>query len=302
MQFSIVVPTLNAGNAWDEWIAAIQKQSVHARTVLVIDSSSNDDTAIKARRSGFEVIDIPRSEFNHGATRQLAIEKFPDVEVCIFLTQDAILANTRDIEHILNAFLDPSTGVAYGRQLPRPGAGLIEAHARYFNYPAESATRTFQDRDVMGMKAAFTSNSFAAYRVAALQGVGGFPRTMIVSEDMYVAAKMLTSGWNIKYCADAMVYHSHSYTIFQELQRYFDIGVFNSREPWIRRDFGAAESEGGRFVKSELKFLVKRNPFLIPLAMFRTLVKLLGYRLGINEARLPIVIKRRLSMQKGYWK
>ena len=41
------------------------------------------------------------------------------------------------------------------------------------------------------MKTAFNSNSFAAYRRKALKDVGGFPINTILSEDMYVTAKML---------------------------------------------------------------------------------------------------------------
>ena len=84
------------------------------------------------------------------------------------------------------------------------------------------------------MKTAFNSNSFAAYRRKALKDVGGFPINTILSEDMYVTAKMLLKNWSVAYCADAKVYHSHNYTIWQEFKRYFDIGVFHAKEAWIR--------------------------------------------------------------------
>jgi rhamnosyltransferase len=301
VQFSIIVPTLNAGNEWGNWIDAVKMQSVQPQSVLVVDSSSDDDTVRKSLDADFDVRVIPRSEFNHGATRQFAVEQLSEIEICIFLTQDSILADANATKNIIAPFESPQLGMAYGRQLPKPEAGLIEAHARSFNYPPEPAIRSFDDRHRLGIKAAFTSNSFSAYRKTALAEVGGFPSKTIVSEDMYVAAKMLINGWQVAYCADALAFHSHGYTLFQELQRYFDIGVFNSREPWIRQKFGAAESEGGRFVKSELRFLINNNPLLIPEAGFRTILKLFGYRLGIYESRIPRALKRVLSMQKGYW-
>jgi len=302
MKYSVVIPTLNSGDLWLDWIDAVKAQSIQPETVLVIDSSSDDSTVSISEANGFNVKVISRSEFNHGATRQLGVDTLKDAEVIVFLTQDAILANPDALKNIISAFNDPKVGVAYGRQLPRLEAGLIESHARNFNYSSKSRIKSFADRHKLGLKTPFVSNSFAAYRRSALIDAGGFPCNTIVSEDMYVAAKALKKNWLVAYCADSLVYHSHDYSMFQEFQRYFDIGVFNARESWIRQSFGGAESEGGRFVSSELHYLLKNSPILIPQAMFRTLLKLLGYRLGLSESLIPHKFKRVLSMQKSYWK
>jgi rhamnosyltransferase len=151
------------------------------------------------------------------------------------------------------------------------------------------------------MKTVFSSNSFAAYRRTALKDVEGFPTNTILSEDMYVTAKMLLKNWSVAYCADAKVYHSHNYTIWQEFKRYFDIGVFHAREAWIREIFGKAEGEGKKFVVSEVKMLMKNNPLLLIEMVFRDGMKFLGYRLGIKEKYLSRNIKRKISMTKRYW-
>jgi rhamnosyltransferase len=157
------------------------------------------------------------------------------------------------------------------------------------------------DSPKFGIKTAFISNSFAAYRRTALLSVGGFPSNTILSEDTYVAAKMLLAGWKIAYCADAMVYHSHNYGFIEEFKRYFDIGVFHAREPWIRQAFGQAEGEGMRYVRSELKYLWSKDYKLIPSAILRTILKLLGYKLGFMEQKIPMWLKVHLSMNKQYW-
>ena len=36
-------------------------------------------------------------------------------------------------------------------------------------------------------------------------------------------------GYCVGYAADAMVYHSHSYTMAQEFKRHFDLGFFLRR-------------------------------------------------------------------------
>lgn len=60
---------------------------------------------------------------------------------------------------------------------------------------------------------------------------------------MYFAAKSVLNGYKVAYIAEAMVRHSHNYSLTEEFKRYFDIGVFHADQQWIRNDFGGA---GGR--------------------------------------------------------
>ncbi len=277
-------------------------QTVKPMQALVIDSSSSDGGVELARQAGFLAHAIPVEQFNHGATRQLGVEMLAEAEILVFMTQDAVLAAPDALERLLACFADERVGAAYGRQLPHPGAGAIGAHARLFNYPARSEVKVVADAPRLGIKTAFISNSFAAYRRSALLEAGGFPGDVILSEDTYVAARMLLNGWKVAYCAEAQVFHSHDYSVAQEFQRYFDTGVFHGREPWIRKAFGQPGGEGMRFVRSELRYLARERPFMIPAALTRTLVKFAGYKLGTLERRWPLWLKRRLSMQAGYWK
>jgi rhamnosyltransferase len=296
----LIVPTLNAAADWARFSSALLDCAAPGE-VLIVDSSSTDGTADLARAAGFQVHSIPGIEFNHGGTRQLAAEMLTGTEILVYLTQDAILQGPTSVNSLLKAFDDDSVAAAYGRQLPRIGAKPIETHARLFNYPPTSDLRSAADRERLGFKSIFISNSFAAYRRSALLEVGGFPTTTIFGEDTVVAAKLLVSGWKIAYVSEAQVYHSHDYTWGQELKRYFDIGVLHSREAWLLDEFGKVGGEGKRFVLSELAYLWPRHVMLIPAALARTFLKLLGYRLGRIESRLNLSLKRRLSMHRRFW-
>jgi len=298
---AVCVPTLNAGASWSCWLAAWSAQFETPHT-LAIDSSSTDATSALAAEAGIAIHTIPRTAFNHGGTRQMAAGMLSGAEFVVFLTQDAILATPDAITKLLEAFDDPQVGAVCGRQLPHRDAGPIGAHARRFNYPDASAVRSAADIAALGVKTAYLSNSFAAYRKSALMSVGGFPHDVIFGEDMCVAARMLLSGWKVAYRADAAVHHSHDYGMAQEFRRYFDIGVLHAREPWLLEKFGRPEGEGLRFVRSETAYLWKHAPHLLPSAWLRTLLKLAGYRLGKAEAHLPLWLKRRLGMLHGYWK
>ncbi len=299
---ALIVPTLNAGRHWPTWLAAFAAQTLQPSIRLIIDSSSSDATAELAAHGGFEIKTIARNQFNHGATRQLAIETYPNVEIFIFLTQDAILANPSALAYLVSMFDDPYVGAAYGRQIPHPDATPLAAHVRHYNYPATSRVKSMSDIPSLGLRTAFCSNSMAAYRRTALMRCGGFPRNTIVNEDMYVAGKMILEGLRIAYCAQAVAYHSHNYRFLEEFKRYFDQGVFHARNPWLRNAFGNAESEGMPFGSSLLRFLGWRQSYYLPSAILRLSFNLLGYRLGGAEALLPIAAKRRLSMHPRFWK
>jgi rhamnosyltransferase len=297
---AVIVPTCNASALWDQFSAGLRLQGLPPNQILIIDSDSEDDTRIRAAAEGYTVCCIDRRDFNHGGTRQLALDLVPWATI-VYLTQDAVLATPASIGLLLSAFEDPRVGVAYGRQLPRPVAGPIEAHARLFNYPERSDVRDFESRHRLGIKATFLSNSFSAYRVTALAEVGGFPTNVIIAEDSLTTGRMLIAGWKAAYVAEAQVYHSHAFTMREEFRRYFDIGVCHRRESWLREQFGKPNGEGERFVLSELIYLSHRRPSLIPIAIIRTVAKALGYRLGLSEERLTTQWSKRLSYHKNFW-
>lgn len=300
-KIGMLIPLRNGGALWRRWLEAFATQTQKPGKVLVIDSASTDGSAELARAAGFIVHAIPRGRFNHGATRQLGAEMLADAEILVLMTQDAVLAAPDALEKLVASLSSERTGAAYGRQLPHPDGGALGAHARLFNYPNSGAEKTLADAPRLGIKTAFLSDSFAAYRRRALMEVGGFPADIILGEDTFVAAKLLLNGWKINYCAEAQVFHSHDYTLGQEFGRYFDTGVFHGREPWIRQEFGQPAGEGVRFVHSELRFLARTQPTLIPSALARAALKYAGYKLGTLERHWPLWLKRRLSLHAGYW-
>ena len=302
MKTALCIPTLNAEKDAARLLSAIERQSLRLDHFVVIDSASTDRTTELFREAGATVKVIERSAFNHGGSRQLGVDQLQDADIILFLTQDAVPANDQTFARLVHCFDDPDVGAAYGRQLPHAGAGAIEAHARFFNYPAQSRVKSWEDRTNLGIKTAFLSNSFAAYRRADLTEAGGFPGHLIMGEDTYVAGRMLQSGKKVAYCADAMVFHSHDYGFGEEFRRYFDTGVLHAREPWIRGRFGGAGGEGWRFLKSELRFVLPRAPWLLPSVLVRTSLKLLGFRLGLLEQSIPRWLKLRLSMFRPFWR
>src|SRR5690606_3170875 len=115
---NVYIPTLNAGKIWEEVVKTLTEQTYPISQVVIIDSGSSDGTLDKIKED-FKLIAIDKKDFDHGGTRKMAIERYPEADIYVFLTQDAIPANEFAIENMVNAFDDhPKLGMVYGRQLP----------------------------------------------------------------------------------------------------------------------------------------------------------------------------------------
>ena len=300
MDVSVIIPTFNAEKYFPRLLDTLKNQTITFE-LIIIDSSSTDNTPDIAKQYTDKIITIPKNEFDHGGTRTKAA-KTASGEIIIFLTQDALPYNEYSLEVLLEAFKDDKVGAAYGKQLAYDETTLFGKHLREFNYTDTSYVRTLDDKTHYGIKTAFLSDSFATYRKSVLQEIDWFKTGLIVGEDNYAGAKILLAGNALAYCADAKVYHSHSYTLIEEFKRYFDIGVFHQRENWIRQTFGHAEGEGQKYVKSELNYLLKHHAYhRIPEFFIRNGLKYFGYKLGQRYESLSLNLIKKLSLHKSWW-
>ena len=301
LKISIIIPTYNAQNYLLTLLEKIKNQSLKEYELIIIDSSSKDKTVEIAKEFTDNVIVIPQNEFDHGGTRTKAA-KIARGDILIFLTQDALPYNEFTLENIIKVFVNEKIGAAYGRQISYKNTNLFGKHLRKFNYPETSYIRNINDISKYGIKTAFLSNSFAAYRKSALEKIGYFKSNLILGEDIYAGAKLILAGYHLAYVSEAKVYHSHNYTIWQEFKRYFDIGVFHKCESWILQSFGKAEGEGLKYIKSELKYLLSNGAwYLLPEWFIRNGMKYLGYKIGQNYEKFPMWMIKKFSMHYRWW-
>ncbi len=298
---SVIIPVYN-GAEQIVYLFSILKKSKAVNEIVVIDSDSTDDSIKIAESYGAVTVKTEKRSFDHGKSRTIGGKKASG-DIVVYMTQDALPANEDSIEKLIKPlFENKRTGAAYGRQLPHHGATPFAAHLRTFNYPPKSQIKSLNDKKILGIKTPFISNSFAAYKKTALEKVDWFNEGIIMAEDTYAGAKLLMNGYKIAYAADALVYHSHNYTAFEEFERYFDIGVFHRMEHWILDEFGRTEGEGLRYLKSELQYLSRsRRTHLMPASILRIGLKYAGYKLGNNYELFPKWLIKKLSLHADFW-
>lgn len=298
---SVIIPTQNPSKDIANLFRSIQEQTVPCE-IIVIDSQSGNRFVDLARAHNVTFIPIKSNEFDHGGTRTIAARQASrDIIVC--MTQDAMLTDRNALERLIEPFHhDSDIAATFGRQLPAANADVFASHLRSFNYPVESCVRSIADRELLGIKAAFISNGFAAYCKQALQKIGWFKDGLILCEDAYAGINLLSNGYKIAYASDATVYHSHNYSVKDEARRYFDIGVFHKQEQRVLKDFGMPENEGIRYMRSGLSYLAQQRRLrMVPEFIMRGTTKYIAYQMGKQYERLPTFIARRMSMHRNWW-
>ena len=173
-----------------------------------------------------DVVVIPPPSFDHGGTRQLALE-LCHTEFLVLLSDDAEPANAGWLAALLDPFKDQQLAAVYGRQTARATAPIAEVVFRQARYPEES--RRLEPSMPWSMVSFPTSNANAGYRAAALRAVGGFPSRCPFGEDRIVLERLLKNGWRALYSAEAVVWHSHDITWRDTFRRALQTGALSKQ-------------------------------------------------------------------------
>ncbi len=296
MEVSVVIPTLNAGERLRRLLLSLREQTIPLE-IIVVDSSSEDETPEIARRYAHKFMTVRREDFNHGLTRNLALSR-AEGEVVVFMSQDALPEREDTIETLIRPLERGEVVLSYARHIPPPGTRPPEVFFRLFSYPPRSEIRHAGMLREHGLRVFSNSNVCAAYLKEKLLEIGGFPR-VILSEDLYAAARLVLAGYRIMYNAEARVYHAHHLTLKGMFQRYFSIGVFYAENRWIKEYGGRGDTL--RFFLQEMLFLAEDEAFWIPYAVAENMARLAGLLLGMNYRIFPKSLLPALSGYRHYF-
>ncbi len=225
-KISVVIPTFNGGARLGECLAAIRRQKTDAEIdLLAFDSGSTDDTIDTLEKFGARIIRIPNNEFNHGATRNRAIEA-AEGAIVVLTVQDALPQGEGWLEALTAPFADPLVAGTYGRQIARDDADLM-TKKRLSEWTAARTERITSE--IAGGEEYEKLAPIEKYRLCAFDNVCScvrksvwekhkFPRTNF-AEDIEWARDVLLDGYRIVYEPAAAVLHSHRRPVLYEYRR-----------------------------------------------------------------------------------
>ena len=275
-----IIPTLNAEYEIEILINKLLSQKDVLLDILLIDSSSTDNTILILDRLSVNYIVIDKKDFNHANTRNIALDYKADFYM--FMTQDAIPYDEYLVKNLLSSFRNDIV-VSYARQIPKKDADLIESYARGKNYPEDSSIKSKNDLKTLGIKTFFSSDSCAMYDANYFKEVKGFTLNLNTNEDMEFAARAILNDKKIYYNADARVYHSHNFTFLEIWKRYKTIGIFFKNNKWILDEVNKnikITNSGISQAIDEIKYLYKIDKKAILKSVTISFIKFFAFKIG----------------------
>jgi rhamnosyltransferase len=232
---SIIIPTKNAGYYLDEQLSAIfNQEDIPRPEVILMDSGSKDATLRIAERYPVKVISIKPEEFDHGGTRNRGATASGG-DYIVFLTQDATPADRMWLVNMLKPFReDPDVAGTFSRHIPRPGCSVPLARQIEEEWPQAGGVKRIvkevRSREELEARRAFYvyfANTSSCLLRSVWQKIPF--RDVEFGEDADWAERVLLSGYKIVYEPSSSVFHSHDYSLREQLRQHFDYGRFVRR-------------------------------------------------------------------------
>lgn len=96
---------------------------------------------------------------------------------------------------------------------------------------------------------------------------------------MYIAYKLITNGYKIKYCADSEVVHSHKFTLKQQYKRYYDTGKFFKQNEYLNEY--KVNKSGGKLATYVLKRALQEKNWKVLLNFVPNMMaRFIGMKVG----------------------
>lgn len=206
----------------------IQKNISIKNIVFAITNSEDEEmenivSFVEANNIKYFIVE--KKDFSHSLTREKAIREYCSSSIVVMISQDIKLTNDMVFYNLVESISKKETVYNYARQICTNKS--IEKYIRQKNYPKESYVVTKDDIKKMQLMAFFASDACSAYDrdvFLELNGYQGFD--VMMNEDQLYSKIILDAGYKKKYCADALVEHSHKYKLKQLYKRYYETGKF----------------------------------------------------------------------------
>lgn len=230
LSISVVIPVKNGGNVLKDCLEAIMRQqAVFIKDIIVLDSSSTDNSVAIAKSYGAQIVSIDSSSFNHGLTRNDGVNA-ANGDLVYFTVQDARISDPKMLQKMAAHFSESEVKAVMGIQgVP------IHKHtnpALWFQRMTAPNLETlfFPDGKYASLpqreqlKINNWDNVNALYRRSSLLEIP-FRQTNYC-EDKIWADEALHVGWKLLRDSSLLVYHYHHMYFRYTLSQTYVIDYF----------------------------------------------------------------------------
>ena len=277
-KIDIICPLYNASKYIEKLHESfLMQEDVKINKITYLLTESKDDSEKLLKRLDCNYKLIKKKDFSHSLTREsTALESESDI--LVFVTQDVIIESPNWLYNLTKDLGQDWVAASYSRQISK--YNNIEKYTREKNYPDKSFIVSKNDVKNKGIKTFFFSDASSAILTSVFKELNGYDkRNLPTNEDMYIAYKIIMKGYKIKYCANSVVYHSHSFTLKELYNRYKLTGKFFKENAYFNKY--KVTKAGSSLAKYVLKRIFEEHRFLLLLQFpFDMAARFIGMKAG----------------------
>lgn len=278
MNIDIICPLYNASNYIEKLNKSLLKQkNVNINKIIYILTKSSDNSAEILKKNKCYYEEIEKSEFSHSLVRENAAKKSTADIIC-FISQDIVIEKDNWLEKLVEPIINNEAEASYSRQISK--FNNIEKYTRESNYPDYSFIKSKENLNELGLKTFFFSDASSAIKRSVFKKLNYYDgKNLPINEDMYIAYKLITNNYKIKYCADSIIYHSHNFRLKELYNRYKLTGIFFKNNSYLD-NYGTNKSGGGLAKYVLVRAIKDKNIKVLIRFPFDMAVRFIGMKVG----------------------
>ena len=213
---SIVMRSMNDIEFIETTLKNVFSQEYKDFELLNVDSGSNDGTyEIVRQYNSDNSYQIKPGDYIPGKVLNEAVSRC-NGDIIVFNNSDCIPMNNQWLGELIQPLLDNDEIVAtFGNQLPRSDARPLIVKDNF---------RAYGDGKISATWGHFFSLATSAARKSTLEEFP-FNPDIQYSEDVEWSYRMKQKGFQVKYAPEAVVEHSHNYTLAEVKKRFYNEGL-----------------------------------------------------------------------------
>lgn len=236
MLISIIIRCKNEGMAIGKTLEMVVSQKIDVPfEIIIVDSGSSDDTREIAKKYTSRIFSIPPESFTFGYALNYGIERAGGT-IIVNLSAHCLPVDGYWLSRLVSPILEGRAEACYGRQLPIKAVNPFEEVSLYKHFP---------DEEKKSGRVPF-SNANCAFLRKMWEEVR-FDEKIPSWED-YLWFLHLKDRYGFRYCSEAAVYHTHSFSLraierrayndgraFSIFKRQYDIDLLEDAYPGLNK-------------------------------------------------------------------
>ena len=220
---SVVIPTQNAGDEFDNLLRTLKNQKgFRDIELIIVDSGSSDDTVSVAKSFGAKVVEIKPEDFTHSYSRNLGAEQAVN-DFLFFTVQDALPSSVFLFYQLYSRLKRTNLKVITCTETPRADCDLFfrltnRNHYRFLDVINKDRLFTYQGTDEyepLRKNAQLSDIGLFIDRELFLK----YRYMLDYGEDLDLGMRLVKDGHTLYYAGTVKMIHSHNRPPFYFLRR-----------------------------------------------------------------------------------